>query len=160
MNQAKKINNLIDQLGLKQRRVAQKIGVHFTTMSRKAKDGSRYDAETLEKISAELGLTVQYLQDDLRPYEVGSPIPPDALLPATKPADTSDGDAIAALMQLAEKQMRHREAVDSRIEPPPGASEEVVGILSGILEEMKLMRADVNRLLESAAMPGGEHDPD
>ncbi len=34
MNQAKKINNLIDQLGLKQRRVAQKIGLHFTTMSR------------------------------------------------------------------------------------------------------------------------------
>ncbi len=107
-NQGKKVNNLINQLGLKQRRIAEKVGVHWTTISRKAKDGTRYDMDTLEKISAELGITIDFLMDDTMEYSKGQPIPQDAILHPVKQADLPENDAIAALKEIALNKMQHR----------------------------------------------------
>lgn len=158
--QAKKINNLIEYLGLNRRRLAPKIGVHFTTISRKAKDGSRYDDETLEKISREIGISVDFLLDDSREYIEGQPIPPDAIIqPPAAQERQGDSDAITKLFILAEREMEYRTASNAKIDPNAmlAAQEELAQEMRVLSNELRLLREEMARSREE---DGGNHDAD
>lgn len=150
-NQAQKINNLIGQLGLKQNVIASKIKYHHTTMSRKAKDGTHYPKDVLEKISMELGITVAFLQDSSREYHEGDPIPEDAVrLKSEDQADYSND--LSKLMEIQLKNISHNQNMQAMQQNKilAEAVRNVTEVVSELVEKVRQLEED----------RGGSHDPD
>ena len=160
MDQGEKLINLIGQLGLKQNVVARNIGYHPVTLSKKAKDGSKFPKAMLEKLSIELGITVDYLADTSRPYYEGDTIPEDAIRSKTPPAKPApDTNPVAALMILAQKQMQETRSELAQIDP-----EIILQANREMIEAMNRLSAQMQELSQELRLnregEPGEHDPD
>lgn len=151
-NQAQKINNLIGQLGLKQNVIASKLKYHHTTISRKAKDGTPYPNDVLEKLSMELGITVAFLKDSSREYHKGDPIPEDAIrqVPPTQQEDISGN--LTKLLEIQIQNIQHNQSMQQ--------TQQVQVLTESLRSVTELVKDLAGQVKELKDQNGGSHDPD
>ena len=157
---SEKLTELLSAKGIFQKDFAPEVGYDYRHLNRKISLKSAWSARKVALAAKFLGVTPEYLLDESRPYYHGDPIPPDALAkPTPKPADPSGGDALAAVIEIAKRQFDELKGVAARTEST-SSSDQAVDILSNILEEMKSLRVNMDRVLEHLDLHSGEHDQD
>ena len=154
-----KIQELLKEKDLKQQALAKEMNYRPQHLSKKIGLKLSFSEQKVLIAAKFLGVTPEYLRNESMPYFQGQPIPEDAIVKPPRPIDPSGGDALAAVIEIAKRQFEELKGVASRTESTP-SSDQAVDILSNILEEMKNLRVNMDRVLEHLDIGGGEHDQD
>jgi len=152
-----KIQALLDAKGLKQKSLAAAIKVGERHLSKKIGKESAFSHAQVVSAAEFLGVTVDYLRDGSRPFNLGDTIdmiPPDAILAPPTPAP--DIDPMAALLsELLHRKTENRERFG--FEAMEKQMERLTAELGSVVEELRLTREELKKNREGF---DGEHDPD